>query len=507
MKTVLSVENMRMSDAAAQEIIPSGELMYRAGRAVFECEEWRYPAAVVCGSGNNAGDGYVIAGLMKDAGRECTVFMTSDRSSADGKYYLDICREKHVDIRMLNSETELSGYGTVFDCIFGTGFRGRPEGISRTAIEKINRSGAFIVAVDINSGLDGDSGLCKLCVDSDLTVSVGGIKSGLVLNAAKDHIKRIKNVDIGIAPVDPPFGLLEARDIASFFAPRKHFSHKGTYGYTALIGGSGAYSGAARLANLAAAALRSGTGVVRLAVPQSLAEAVMPYILESTMFPMPERDGQIIFDAASIDACLKGTQAAAVGMGIGTGKDIEEVLRHILKSYKGTAIIDADGLNVLSGMDGKVIREAACAVVLTPHLKEFSRLSGLTAEEILADPVKAAADYAQTRKCVLLLKGPATIVTDGDRVLLIDRGCAGMATAGSGDVLSGILAAICGYHRQDTLMAVAAAAYINGAAGEAAQEKIGDISMIASDTVAMLPRVIKELGMPCPEKTGSSHQN
>jgi len=493
MKKVLSVENMRKSDAYTQKAIPSRELMYLAGKAVFECRKWDYPAAIVCGSGNNAGDGYVIASLMKKAGKDCTIFLTTERFSEDGRYYYELCLADGVEARTLSSNTSLSGYGTVFDCIFGTGYRGAPEGIYRIAIDKINESGAFVVAVDINSGLGGNNGLCEHCVDSTLTVSIGGLKSGLYLNMAKDHIKKVENVNIGIEPVDETFELIEAADVAPVFAARMNFSNKGTYGYTALIGGSKAYSGAAKLANIAAAALRSGTGVVRLAVPQSLTDAVTPIILESTLYQMPEIDGHIAFDPDALMGCVKGTRAVAVGMGVGISEDVELILKYLFCNYHGTLIIDADGLNVLSKMDEGFIKSAGCRVVLTPHLKEFSRLSGDTMESILKDPISMAKAYAAEHQCILLLKGPTTIVTDGDRVLLIDRGCPGMATAGSGDVLSGILSAVCGYHGEDLLMAVAAGAYVNGAAGEAAQAKYGDISMLASDTVSMLPEVIKSM--------------
>jgi len=208
---------------------------------------------------------------------------------------------------------------------------------------------------------------------------------------------------------------------------------------------------------------------------------------------MPEHDRHISYDPHAIDGCIKGTRAVAIGMGIGQSRDVEDVVRYVLRHYDGTVIIDADGLNVLAGMEADVLITAACRVVLTPHLKEFSRLSGLTMDEILADPIKAATGYAGSHNCILLLKGTTTVVTDGSEVMLIDRGCAGMGTAGSGDVLSGILAAACGYHSEDIMMAVAAAAYVNGMAGEAAQEEMGDIGMVASDTVAKLPHTIRKL--------------
>ena len=160
--------------------------------------------------------------------------------------------------------------------------------------------------------------------------------------------------------------------------------------------------------------------------------------------------------------------------------------------YTGKLIVDADGLTILSRIDRELIMGRVCELILTPHIKEFSRLTGKETGDILEAPVETAMSYAKENRLVLLLKGPSTIVTNGEQVFIVDAGCAGMATAGSGDVLSGILAAVCAY-TGDTFMAVAAGAYINGKAGEAAQEKNGSISMTAGDTVQNIPAVIKDL--------------
>ena len=177
-------------------------------------------------------------------------------------------------------------------------------------------------------------------------------------------------------------------------------------------------------------------------------------------------------------------------MGIGTGEGAKQILGHILDKYTGTLIIDADGLTLLSQTEKDRIKKSACNIVLTPHIKEFSRLTGCSVNEILEDPIGNAKKYAAKTGMVVLLKGPSTIITDGERVFVTDRGCAGMATAGSGDVLSGIAAAVCAYV-EDKCLAAATAAYINGAAGELAEKKMGAVSMIASDTIAAIPEVVR----------------
>ena len=182
---VVSVDNMRKSDSyAIAHTTPALTLVERAGRAIFEAVKWKAPIAIVCGTGNNAADGFVVAELLRNDGKDCTIFLLSDKFSAEGQHFFDECTALGVPVRRGLEEFRLDGYKTVLDCIFGTGFRGEVEDPYRTAIERINASDAYTVSCDINSGLGGDSGLAALCVKSDLTVSIGSYKSGLFLNSA-----------------------------------------------------------------------------------------------------------------------------------------------------------------------------------------------------------------------------------------------------------------------------------------------------------------------------------
>lgn len=490
---VFSVENMRKSDEyAALHTVPSRELMYRAGKGVFEAVDWREPVAIVCGGGNNAGDGYVIAKLLHEAGMRCEIILLSKRFSPDGAYFFAACLEAGVPVRYWARDVALSTFGTVVDCIFGTGFRNTVSGVEREAIDAINFSGAYTVSVDINSGLDGDSGRAEMCVLSDLTVSIGGFKTGHFLNSAKDVMKRKINCEIGIEPVEKPYYLITEEDLCPLFAPRRNDSHKGTYGYTALIGGSRKYVGALCLAEMANAAMRCGAGVVRLAFPDALYPAIAPRVLESTLFPLRDDGGEIVFEKEEADALIRGVRTAAFGMGVGRSGGARAFLTYLLGNYTGRLIVDADGLTLLSELEREKIHSAACALILTPHVKEFSGLTGKGIDEILNAPVAAAEEYARDHRVILLLKGPSTVVTDGETNYIVDAGCAGMATAGSGDVLSGILSAVLAY-APDPLLGTAAAAYINGKAGELAEKKSGSISMIASDTVACVRKVVRAL--------------
>ena len=353
-------------------------------------------------------------------------------------------------------------------------------------------AGGFYVSVDINSGLNGDNGLSDLCVKSDLTVSIGTLKSGHILNQAKDKIGKLINVDIGITPLEKPYVLLEKEDIKSLIKPRENYSHKGTYGYVSLIGGSIMYSGAIKLANIASCAVRSGAGVVRLCVPNSITQGVLPYMLESTLYPLKDENGNIKFDKDQIDTLINSSKVIAIGMGLGGKGDNEQIISYLINNYNGILIIDADGLNTLAKMDIDLTKSNA-KIVLTPHLKEFERQSRIPMKEINENPIKYAEEYAKNNGVILLLKGVATIITDGETTYLTNTGCPGMATGGSGDVLSGILSGICASNDATLIENVVAGAYINGLAGEIAREESCDISMSAYDTASSVKEAITKI--------------
>ena len=492
MQDILSVGEMRMSDAIAiSSFVPGMELMRRAGEGIFRATKWKPPVAVVCGTGNNAGDGYVAAMMLRDAEIPCELFLQEEKFTPDGKFWFGCCGG--IPVRKWAETDSLRGYGTVLDCIFGTGFHGKAEGEAQRMIRLINESGAYVVSADINSGLNGDNGMAETAVRSDLTVCVGSWQPGHFLNMAGDLIREKVCVDIGIPPKGRGIKLFEGEDAAALFPPRKHFSHKGDYGTIALMGGSLRYSGAIRLAALANAGMRAGAGIVRLCAPETLCEKMIPEILEATLFPLAEENGSMIFREDNFREALQGTRSAAFGMGAGNTKETEKAVSFLLREYEGTLILDADGLNALAAMDCAGLAEAKGKVILTPHPGEFSRLSGKTMEKIRNNPIPLAEEFARKHGVTLLLKGPATIITDGTKTYLTDRGAPGMATGGSGDVLSGILAATAAAHPDTPTEAAAAAAWINGRAGEIAQEKTGDVSMTTGDTAAALPEVMKEI--------------
>ncbi|MBR3297404.1 MAG: NAD(P)H-hydrate dehydratase [Firmicutes bacterium] len=284
---------------------------------------------------------------------------------------------------------------------------------------------------------------------------------------------------------------ITAEDIKRLFPERPAECNKGDFGYVALVGGSLEYSGAIRLAALANAAMRSGAGVASVAAPRSICPLVAGAVLEATLFPLSEDGGELRFSEEEFERLCRRYDCIAFGMGIGNTEETAKAVEYLLTHYGKTLIVDADGLNAMAGLDRPIIRNSKARLVLTPHLKEFSRLSGAPMEDIKAAPVESAKALANDLKAVVLLKGSTTAVAGPTgKVLLTDRGCPGMATAGSGDVLSGILSAVC-VNADDLVLAAAAGAYINGSAGELAQSRRSAVTMTSSDTAACVAEVVE----------------
>lgn len=301
---------------------------------------------------------------------------------------------------------------------------------------------------------------------------------------------------------------IKEEQVAELFPERPSDCHKGSFGYVAMIGGSIEYSGAIRLAAhanaamhsgacelpaQADAAMRSGAGVATVAAPRSICPLILPQVMEATLYPLSDEAGELVFNEEEFARLCRRYDCIAFGMGIGNSDETLKAVEYLLTHYDRKLILDADGLNAMARLDHALIRESKAQLILTPHAKEFSKLSGMSVAETKADPVGAARYLAAELDSVVLLKGSTTVVAGPDnRVLLTDRGCPGMATGGSGDVLSGILSALC-VNADDLVMAAAAGAYINGAAGELAQSRRSDVTMTAADTAACVAETVEEI--------------
>lgn len=275
---------------------------------------------------------------------------------------------------------------------------------------------------------------------------------------------------------------IEGKDLKEILKPRALDSNKGMYGTVGILGGSSSYSGAIKLANMSATSLRAGCGVVRVIVSSKIASYIAPYLLEQTLY--------ILDNINNLELSLTNLDALAVGMGWGISDENKKYLETIIQTFKNPIIIDADGLNNLSMMDLNILNKRRGKIILTPHLKEFSRLTNLSIQKIKENKLTLAKKFAQKYNVILLLKDSKTIITDGTTTYITNSGCPGMATSGSGDVLSGLIVGMLGY-LDATTQNIAFASYLAGLAGTLAQRNNTDISMIASDTIASIPQAIK----------------
>ncbi len=479
---------------AEAEVMASGVseivLMERAAEGILQAlPETDGVIGILCGKGNNGGDGYALAHLLASGGKSPVLYCFSEKLTPAAAHYDALCTADGIPRRTAPEETPFADCALLVDCLFGTGFHGAVTSPFREVIEAANASGLPIIAADIPSGLSAESGLGDIAIRASATVAIGGYKFGHFLGRARDLCGCLTVCDIGLSALSTA-ALVEDHDLSHLFAPRPHHCHKGTYGTVTLLGGSLPYSGAPRLSALAAASMRSGSGIARLAIPACLASAALPYLLEGTLCPMPHKNGQLILDEEALENAFHGASSAAVGMGMGRSAHNPLILKWVLENLSIPLVIDADGLNTLAEMDLSLLRKTKCSVVLTPHPKEFSRLSGVSVSEVLAHPVEHAREFAAEHGCAVLLKGSATVLSDGRDTLVVARGSGGMATAGSGDVLAGVIAALLAWSDEDLLLTVAAAAQVCGIAGEIAANRVGTVSMIASDTVAALPEAI-----------------
>lgn len=471
---VLSNSQMRAADeyTVKEKGVSTKTLMRRAGLAVAD-EISKLDGAfdksilVVCGNGNNGGDGYVCAEELKRRGFKVKVFCI------EGILSPDCAREKAA---YTGEYSESISGEIIADCIFGTGLSRPAEGHYAEIINCINKSGAFVVSADIPSGLNGDNGNSYGCaVKADLTVALAEYKTGFFLGDGFDFCGKTVKRDIEISVPDGNYiGVCEASDVKKLYPLRKRNTHKGTYGSANIIAGSDKYTGAAILS--VEAALRSGCGYVKLTSEEQVKHAVL------------QRCAQTI----CIDGFDLNCDAIAVGMGCGVSRENYLLISKLLTSYNGTLIIDADGLNALAKFGADALKSKTCKLILTPHVKEFSRLTGLSVGEILADPVKTAECFAKEFGAVLLLKGAASIITDGDKTVLNIRGNTALSKGGSGDMLSGYM---CGSAARGLAPfdAAVCAAYTLGAAAEMCSDEKTEYCVTAEDILKNLHLSVKHL--------------
>jgi hydroxyethylthiazole kinase-like uncharacterized protein yjeF len=493
---LLDAETMRGIDrwAIEERGVAGLDLMERAGAGVARAVERVAPdgpVAVVCGKGNNGGDGLVVARLLRDAGREVTVVCVAPPEELTGDARANLDRlPGDGPVRM--STGAVGRVAVVVDALLGTGFRGAPDGAVGEAIDAVNAAGApVVVSVDVPSGVDASTGVVSgMAVHASLTVTFHAAKPGLWIHPGKAHAGEVETIDIGIPRGEPgtaTVGLIDP-SVLDLLPRRGATSTKFTSGHVLVVGGSRGLTGAPQMA--AQAAMRAGAGYVTACVPATL-EAILasagPAELMTRALPDDDDGGLTAGGVASVlDATERGG-VLALGPGLGRGDGAVAFARALAREAKVTLVLDADGLNAHAGLSGDLADRKA-PTVLTPHAGELGRLLELNSNEIERERLRHARAAAMQARAVIVLKGDDTLIADpSGRVAVSPGGSPALATAGTGDALTGVIAALL-TQELDAFTAAAAGVWLHVAAGhEAARRQGAAEGVVASDVIAALP--------------------
>ena len=529
---IVSATEMREIDRATSERfgVPSITLMENAGSAVARFVLSDYPQAervgILCGKGNNGGDGFVVARKLAEAGRAIRVLLLCDPKELRGDaatMFQNMLRTLQPlnlapvivrDLSGLDSTdaAEIFAADVIVDAILGTGFRPPVSPLYAAAIDKMNAASAPIVAVDIPSGAGADA-----MRSPGATGSPSGVRAELRDEARADAIvtftaprpahvfAALTSGPTVIAPIGSPpeaivsklgLHLSTSVDFAPLLVPRARDANKGSYGHVLVIGGSLGKVGAAAMAGFAA--LRAGAGLSTVATPKSVLATVAAFHPEVMTEPLAETEqGTISLRALGpgLDALLE-RKTLAMGPGISRNSETAEFVRAIVKRRDTSfvnVVVDADALNAFEGSAGQ-LNGRGRTVVITPHPGEMSRLTGLSIAEIQANRLEVARNFAREHELMVVLKGHRTLVAAPDGTVWVNpTGNPGMATGGTGDILTGMVAGLIAQHPQHALAATALAVYLHGLAGDLASESVGENSLVATDLVRFLPQAFAKI--------------
>ncbi len=512
---VLNTAQMREADRRTIDDlgVSAAVLMENAGRQAVAAMESSFPdltssrVAILCGRGNNGGDGLVMARALRERHIDVGVYLLGPGNGMKGASAsnLSAARQLGIDVvEIVDAEawelhsTDVVGSDVIVDAMFGTGFRGPIEGLCETVFADVNGSGKPVVAVDLPSGLSADSHLVPgPVIRATMTVTLAAPKIPLVLPPAELFAGNLIIAEIGIPQAvindvaGPRLELLTKEAMRALVEPRASDSHKGDYGRVLIVAGSRGRTGAAHLA--AMAALRSGAGLVTIATPGSCQPVVASLGTEyMTEWCEETSDATLAFEA--LDRILEfDADVIALGPGIGRHPSTAALVHALVERTGVPLVLDADALNAVFGEPDRLVGRDGVAIIINPHPGEMARLTGLSIEDVQAQRLDVARDFATTHKVHVVLKGHRTIVATPDGQAFVNlTGNPGMATGGTGDVLTGMIAAWFG-QLLDAEAAAKLAVYLHGLAGDLAEADEGEVAMIATDIIERLGDAVLEL--------------
>jgi ADP-dependent NAD(P)H-hydrate dehydratase / NAD(P)H-hydrate epimerase len=518
----LTAAEMREVDRLSTErySTPSLTLMEKAGRSVAEFIRERFAplegrrVVVLCGKGNNGGDGFVVARYLQKFGAQPWVYLIGSPGDVKGDARANMNRWKRVSKRFYVDPTDKSGGWAGFppdslivDALLGTGARGAVEGRLREVIAAVNRRDrrTAVVSVDIPSGLHADTGEVQgIAVRADFTVTFTAPKVGMLLGNAASATGKLLVRDIGSPPQlieevgKGSLRWLDARELVPFAAPREPSGHKGDYGHALIVAGSLGKSGAAILASWAA--LRVGSGLVTCATPEPVLPMVAAHTPEIMTEPLSATDSGTIstraLENSRFDEIVKGKRVLAIGPGLSTQPETQQFIRTVVAKRAAPMVLDADGLNAFAGR-ARELNDSRGNLAITPHPGEMARLAGCSTADVQSNRVKLALKCAADWNVCVVLKGQGTVVASPDGAACVNStGNPGMGTGGTGDVLTGMLAGMIAQFAHDLdasrLAQIAAfAVYLHGLAGDIAYAGSAEAPLIASDLIRVIPRAYR----------------
>ena len=463
-------------------------LMEKAGSGLADIlKEYTEPYLFICGKGNNGGDGLVAARYLYSLGKKVFIFFISDESSLtkDAKVNFNLIKQKIPYLKIeqerdKNFLNALSNANTVVDCLLGTGSNNQLPELFEWIIKIINESNKKVVACDISTGVNPDTGkITSRAFKADCTVTFGYTKIGLVVHPGKKYTGRIKLIDIGLPDIETDCFLLDDNFVKSNLPKRQDDANKGTFGRTILVCGSKKYPGAALLASKASASI--GSGLTALASKDEVFNQITPVTPEVT---------HISFNAAVIlEECQKAT-SLVIGPGLTTEKEIELLVEELVSKTKLPIVLDADGINVLKDKH-EIIKKAKKDIILTPHPKEFARFLGISIDEVLNNKIELTKNTAVHLNCTIVLKGPATIIATKDgKIYISPFSNAALAKGGTGDVLSGFIGGLIAQGLKAEL-ASCVGVYLHGKTAELITQDKTVFSLLPQDLISYLPHAIK----------------
>jgi NAD(P)H-hydrate epimerase len=505
---IVSAQEMRTIDRASSERfgVPSLTLMENAGGAVAQYALSQYPAAdciaVFCGKGNNGGDGFVAARRLHEQGKKVQVILLADPKDLRGDAAIVFRKLPQAPITVHSSEDFKSDVmrpalqaDLYLDAVLGTGFKPPVRGLYADAIALMNASRAPVVAVDIPSGADADAMRPQTgtIARADAIVTFTAPRPAHVFVSLTTGPTAV--ADIG-SPEDAilselKLNVITARDLTPMVAPRPAESNKGSYGHVLVVGGSLGKAGAAAMAGIAA--LRVGAGLSTVATSKSVLGTVAGFHPELMTEPLAEtKAGTIASNARNrVVDLTEGKRAVAIGPGISRDPQTAELIQSLVAVLEVPIVLDADGLNAFEGRSDELSGKGR-TLVITPHPGEMARLAGSTVAEVQKDRLGVARKFACEHELIVVLKGHRTLVVQPDGEAWVNTtGNPGMATGGTGDILTGMVAGMIAQHPKQVFTAVLAAVYLHGLAGDVMRERVGEHSLVATDLLLGLPEAFK----------------